>query len=116
MDDSFRFVARVEDVPPGTCRDVDVDDEVVLIVHTDDQFHAISGWCTHQGTALALGTLRERSLTCYAHLWSFDVGSGDPIWPPIARVAPGYRLRTYPVLVADGSVFVSSTPARGGLN
>ena len=116
MDDSFVRVARVEDVPPGTCRDVEVDDQVVLIARVDGQFYAFSGWCTHQGTALALGTLRDHTLTCYAHLWSYDVRSGQPIWPPLARVAPGYRLRTYPVLVEDGNLFVSRTPGRAGLN
>jgi nitrite reductase/ring-hydroxylating ferredoxin subunit len=93
-----------------------VEDQVVLLVHLEGEFHALSGWCTHQGTSLALGSLSERTLTCYAHLWSFDVRSGEPIWPPIARIAPGYRLRRYPVHVADGNIYVSSKPGRGGLN
>lgn len=109
--DDFVSVARVEDVPPGTCIDVELGDDVILIANAEGAFYAMSAWCPHQGTALALGKLNGRRLTCWAHLWTFDVESGEPIWPPIARVAPGYALRVYPVRVVDGELLVSLGPS-----
>jgi nitrite reductase/ring-hydroxylating ferredoxin subunit len=49
------------------------------------------------------------------HLWRYDVRTGEPIWPPLAKVAPGYRLRVHPVRVEGDDVYVSRTPGRGGL-
>jgi nitrite reductase/ring-hydroxylating ferredoxin subunit len=103
----FVRVAHVSEVPPGACIDVEVGDDVLVIAHVDDEFYALSAWCTHQGTSLALGTLTGHTLTCYAHLWRYDVRTGEPIWPPIARVAPGYRLRVYPIRVEGDEIYVS---------
>ena len=105
----YMRVASVADVPPGTCLDVDVGDEVVLLANVEGTIHAVSAWCTHLGTALALGRLADHVLTCYAHLWSFDVRSGEPIWPPMARIVPGYRLRRYEVRVDGDDVLVRTT-------
>jgi nitrite reductase/ring-hydroxylating ferredoxin subunit len=104
---SFVRVASLADVPPGAMLDVDVADQVVLLVNLEGVIHAVSAWCPHQGTALALGRLTGSTITCFAHLWTFDVATGEPIWPPMARVARGYRLRTYPVRVENGGIFVS---------
>jgi 3-phenylpropionate/trans-cinnamate dioxygenase ferredoxin component len=72
--------------------------------------YALSAWCPHQGTSLALGRINEHTVTCFAHLWTFDVRTGEPIWPPMARVARGYKLRTYPVRVEDGEILVGMPP------
>jgi nitrite reductase/ring-hydroxylating ferredoxin subunit len=88
--------------------DVDVADQVVLLVNVAGTVHAVSPWCPHLGTALALGKLAGATLTCWAHLWSFDVPSGQPLWPPMARVARGYQLRRFPVRVEDGDIYVQA--------
>jgi 3-phenylpropionate/trans-cinnamate dioxygenase ferredoxin subunit len=111
----FVRVAAVEDVPSGSFVEIEIDDDVLILVNVDGEYRAVSAWCTHQGTSLALGTINGPVLTCYAHLWRYDVRNGDPIWPPLARVAPGYSLRTYPVLVDGNDIFVkrprgTSTP------
>lgn len=106
----FVRVAHVSEVPPGTCVDVEVGDEMLVLVHVEDQFYALSAWCTHQGTSLALGTLTGHTLMCWAHLWRYDVRSGEPVWPPIARVAPGYKLRAHAVRVEGEEIFVSPRP------
>lgn len=107
--------ASLADVPSGSCLDVDVGEEVILLVNVEGTIHALSAWCTHLGTSLALGRLDEHKLTCYAHLWTYDVRSGDPIWPPMARIVPGYRLRVYPVHVEGGDVFVAPLVLPSGL-
>jgi nitrite reductase/ring-hydroxylating ferredoxin subunit len=94
---------------------VDVEDEVILLVNVAGTIHAMSAWCTHQGTSLALGRLNEdtHTVTCFAHLWSFDVRTGEPIWPPMAKVARGFKLRTFPVKIQGDAIYVSPIPATG---
>jgi len=113
--DTFIPVARTEDVPEGSFTEVEIPDEVLILANIEGVFYAVSAWCTHQGTSLALGQLAGSVLTCWAHLWRYDVRTGEPVWPPIARVAPGYRLRTYPVRVVGDTVYVSRRPGRSGL-
>lgn len=108
----FVRVAAVEEVPPGTCLDIDVDDDALVLVHVDDDFYALSAWCSHQGASLALGTLAGHTLTCWAHLWSYNVRTGEPTWPPIAKIAPGYKLRAHAVRVEGDDIFVARAPGR----
>ena len=108
--DGFVRVARVGEVPEGSFVEVEIADEVLLLVHLDSGFYAVRAWCSHQGTSLALGTLDGTIVQCWAHLWRFDVRTGEPIWPPMARIAPGYRLRVHEVQVSGDDVFVSPDP------
>lgn len=41
-------------------------------------------------------------VTCFAHLWRFDVRDGSIVYPAMQGVAAGYNLPSYPVRV-DGS-------------
>jgi len=113
--EAFVRVASVDDVPEGSFAEIEVGDEVLVLVHLDSGFHAVSAWCTHQGTSLALGTLDGPVLQCWAHLWRFDIRTGEPVWPQMARVAPGYRLRVHEVRIEGDEVLVSSIPRLGRL-
>ena len=108
--DSFVRVASVEEVPDGTFVEVEIGDEILLLAHVESGFHAVSAWCTHQGTSLALGTLTGPVVQCWAHLWRFDVRTGEPVWPPMSRIAPGYRLRVHEVRVEADTVYVKRPP------
>jgi nitrite reductase/ring-hydroxylating ferredoxin subunit len=99
-------VASLAELPEGALCDVEVDDDVILILNAEGTIHALSAWCPHMGSSLALGKVMGTTLACWAHLWRFDVRSGQPLWPPLARVAPGYNLRRYTVEVRGGEVFV----------
>ena len=113
--DDFVRVADVADVPPGKLKQVDVEGMTLVVGNDDGDLFALSGWCSHEGSELRLGTLQDHVLTCFAHQWTYNVKTGDPIWPPLARVAPGYRLRTYRVRVEGDAILVSRKPARLGL-
>jgi nitrite reductase/ring-hydroxylating ferredoxin subunit len=115
MDDFVR-VASLDELTEGKPLDVEIDGDVLVLVTVDGEIYALSGWCTHLGTALALGSVTDHTLMCWAHLWRYDVRTGEPIWPAIAKIAPGYRLRTYAVRVDGNDVYVSRLPGRRGLN
>ena len=111
-DDHFVDVGSVRDVPPGTHVEIEVDDEVLILANEEGRLYAVTAWCTHQGTSLALGRRSGPLLICWAHLWRFDVRTGKPTWPPLAQVSPGYALRTHPVRIEGDRVLVSRIPGR----
>jgi len=111
--EGFVRAARVDEVPEGSFAEIEIGEDVLLLAHLESGFYAVTAWCSHQGTSLALGTLDGPVIRCWAHLWSFDVRTGEPVWPQMARVAPGYRLRVHPVRVEGDQVLVSATPRLG---
>ena len=115
MNEDYVKVARLSELSEGTPVDVEVDGQVLVLVNVEGDVYAVSAWCSHLGTSLALGTMDGHTLMCWAHLWRYDVRTGEPIWPPLAKIAPCYRLRVYPTKVEGDDVYVSRMPRRGGL-
>lgn len=73
----------------------------VLVVHAEGgHLAAFNALCPHQAFPLAKGTLDGNVLTCSAHLWQFDVNTGEGINPK------GCNLRRYKVTEDNGEVFV----------
>lgn len=84
----------------------EVDDTEVLIVHAPGgEVRAYDPTCPHQDHPLIEGELEGCILTCSAHLWQFDVVSGEGVNPV------GERLSAYAVKVEDDAVWVA-IPAR----
>ncbi|WP_417319306.1 Rieske (2Fe-2S) protein [Emcibacter sp.] len=80
----------------------------ILILKRGERYFAVNNRCPHQGYPLSEGTLSEDcTLTCNWHNWKFDLDSGD-------TVVGGDKLRSYPVKLAAGSIFVNlAEPDRG---
>ncbi len=114
-DEDFERVAFLADVPPGSLKAVEIDGFPLVLGNVGGELFAVSGLCSHEGSRLELGTLTGHTLGCWAHQWTYDIRTGTPIWPPMSRIAPGYRLRSYAVRVHNAEVFVSHQPRRGGL-
>ena len=59
--------------------------------------------CPHQKRSLADGYLDENILTCAAHMWQFDINTGEGINAARCGIA------SYPVRVEDGYVFIDAS-------
>lgn len=102
-------VASVTDFPDTGLLGVAVDGvELVLVKHLD-RIRAFEGRCPHQGTLLSEGELVGSAdgqtggtpqLICRSHQWRFDCLSGQRL------DQQGTCLRSYPVTVADGLIYV----------
>jgi len=69
----------------------------------DGEFYATDGFCTHEKAHLGDGIVDEFEVECPLHFGAFDYRTGDP------TVAPAcIKLKTYPVTVTDGVVFVDT--------
>jgi 3-phenylpropionate/trans-cinnamate dioxygenase ferredoxin subunit len=79
------------------------------VFNADGELFAIDDTCTHQDASLSEGWLEDCMIECPLHAACFDLRTGKPTGPPAKR-----PVRTYPVLVQDGFVYVDA-PARGGV-
>jgi 3-phenylpropionate/trans-cinnamate dioxygenase ferredoxin subunit len=93
-------VARLDDVPPGTMRMVQVDGTDILLVNQDG-IHAVQGICSHEYFELDQGFLTGDSITCALHLSRFDLATGEALDPPAEL-----PLARYPLRVVDGSIIL----------
>ena len=108
-------VCSVDELPPGQMRTVMRGDTPVVVVHTSDGgYHAVRGWCAHQGANLGGGRLTwltsatepgsyelsrpAEILKCPWHSFEYDVTTGRCLSDP------RLRLRTYPVRVEGAKV------------
>jgi 3-phenylpropionate/trans-cinnamate dioxygenase ferredoxin subunit len=103
-------VARLDEVPEGTMRMVQVDGTDILLVHRDG-LHALQGICSHEYFELDKGFLTGDSITCALHLSRFDLATGDALDPPAEL-----PLARYPVIVEDGTVVLELPVGRIPVN
>jgi len=75
--------------------------EPVLVVHTEDRWHALQGTCSHQYFELDKGFLTAGTLTCALHLSRFELTDGEPLDPPAEL-----PLAVYQVEIVDDRVTI----------
>jgi 3-phenylpropionate/trans-cinnamate dioxygenase ferredoxin subunit len=92
---------RLEDIPLGHGRTVDVAGRSIALFNIDGVIHAIDDTCPHMGSSLGAGVISGRMVTCRGHGMKFDVTSG------FEGGKPGYGVATHAVKEVDGVVFVA---------
>jgi len=93
-------VCRVEELPENASRVVDTEAGSVLVLNLDGELFALDNACAHRRQPLAAGDVRAGGVTCPAHLWRYDVRTGERI------DAPGWSVPCHRVSVVDGSIAV----------
>ncbi|MGC8779278.1 MAG: Rieske (2Fe-2S) protein [Anaerolineae bacterium] len=89
----FVTVARVEEIPAGHKKIVEVDGIEVVVVNLDGSFYAMENVCTHDGGPLGEGKLEGCQLICPRHGARFDVRTGAALTMPAVEPAPTYEVR-----------------------
>src|SRR5204863_9596654 len=103
---AWNKVSEEDDVHTSDLHEIEAHGERIVHANVEGTYYAIGAWCTHIGTSLAMGYLHEHVVTCFAHLWRFDVRDGRIVYPPMEGVARGYDLASYPVRVEGSEIFV----------
>ncbi len=67
----------------------------------EDTYHATDGLCTHEKIHLADGLVMDHIIECPKHNGRFNYKTGEAKGAPVC-----VDLRTYPVKVEDGTVFI----------
>jgi biphenyl 2,3-dioxygenase ferredoxin subunit len=89
------------DVPPGTMKLCEAEDETVLVVNLAGEFHATQGICSHEYFELDRGNLAGDSILCTLHMSRFSLTDGEVLDPPAEL-----PLAVYDVAVVGGRVVI----------
>jgi nitrite reductase (NADH) small subunit len=76
----------------------------VAFFRLEDRVYALDAFCPHSGVDLGLGRVHRGRVTCPDHGWTFDLATG--CMPGMEEIA----VRTYPVKIEGGEVFVVLPP------
>jgi nitrite reductase (NADH) small subunit len=100
-----RRVCRVEDVPLGEGRAVEIDGRRVAVFQTRNGWFALDQRCPHRGGPLADGIVADGCVTCPLHDRRFDLTTGR-------CHSDELRVDVYSVEIHDGDVWLgaASTP------
>jgi nitrite reductase/ring-hydroxylating ferredoxin subunit len=122
-EDTRYVVGPVDELPPGTRRELPIGRTGVGLFNVDGVFYALGNSCPHMGGPLCAGRVtgttqadgpyrprwvREGEiLRCPWHGWEFDLKTGETVTKPVRRV------RSYPVVVEDGMVIIDTERRTG---
>ncbi len=81
----FVPVAKTTDVAdPGKIL-VEVDEQLVVLIHAAGSFYAIDDVCTHDGGPLGEGDLEGNTIACPRHGAKFDIRDGRALTMPATK-------------------------------
>ena len=97
---AWKKVCRTDQIADGSALQIKGDNPIAIF-HVGAEFFATDDTCTHAKFSLAEGYIEGDEVVCALHEARFCLRTGRVLTPP-ATVA----LRTYPVRVEDGEVFI----------
>ena len=92
MSDFIR-VCKTSDIPDPGRKVFEVDDQLVVVVHTEGRYYAIDDVCTHDGGPLGEGPLEGFSIACPRHGAKFDVRDGRALTMPATRATKTHEVK-----------------------
>src|SRR5215831_18602277 len=99
---SWVRATAVDDIKVGGARSFAYLDKRIALFRTSGGVFATDNRCPHQGYALVQGDVSGDVLTCAWHNWKFRLTDGECLFG-------GENIRTYPVRISGGYVFVDVT-------
>ncbi len=99
-DGNWHFAKPVADLKENNVTMARVSGKQIAIFDTPQGIRACDNRCPHEGFPLSEGSISDGcTLTCNWHNWKFNLDNGDNLYG-------GDRLRTYPVEVREGDLWV----------
>jgi naphthalene 1,2-dioxygenase system ferredoxin subunit len=80
---------------------IDINAKSIALYQVDGEIFATDNICTHGNARLCDGFLEGHEIECPLHQGKFDIRNGKALCAPLAE-----DIRTYPVKIEDGRVFV----------
>lgn len=90
---AFVAVAKVDEVPAGGKKVVDVGGLSVILVNSKDKIFAVRNLCSHAYETLECGRVRAGWISCPVHGARFDLETGAPMNPPATLPIETYEVR-----------------------
>lgn len=95
------YVGRVDEIPPGKAKAVDLEKFKVAVFNVGGKFFAIRDACPHAEYPLSKGVLRGEVVACSSHNWQFNVRNGQCL-----RGNPEMTIRTFEVEVREEELWI----------
>ncbi len=96
----FVFIAKVEDIPEGQGKSIEVGDKGIAVFNVEGKFYALENACPHQGGPLGEGMLDGKEVICPWHAWGFDVTNGQ------CRTVEGLEQSSYELRVENDQILI----------
>lgn len=90
---TFVAVAKLEEVPAGQKKLVEVGGIQILLCNSQDRIFAVRNLCSHAHEALDCGRMRSGWIACPVHGARFDLATGAPMNPPATLPIDTYEVR-----------------------
>lgn len=90
---SFVAAAKLEDVPAGAKKLVEVNGQSILLCHSRDRIFAVRNLCSHAYEALADGRMKNGWIACPVHGARFDLETGAAMNPPASTPIDTFEVR-----------------------
>jgi 3-phenylpropionate/trans-cinnamate dioxygenase ferredoxin component len=94
-------VGRVDEFRPGDARVFQLEGREVALFNVDGTFLALESRCLFDGGDLGRGQVRREIVTCPARHCHYRLRTGELVG------VPRRRLRSYPIELHQGSVWIS---------
>jgi 3-phenylpropionate/trans-cinnamate dioxygenase ferredoxin component len=104
-DNDFLRVCALDELPEGEAVAADIHGTSIVLVRRGEEAFALHDECSHAAVALSEGDVEDCSIECWLHGSTFDLRTGKPSGPPATE-----PVRTYPIEVRDGDVYLSLKP------
>src|ERR1700674_1997661 len=102
----WTLVPKAAQLEVGAMTALSVAGQHIIVYRTASGFCASARRCTHQGADLMRGYFDQDIIECPVHQGRFNVTTGAALSAPASR-----PLKTYPVQLVDGEVYVAVEPA-----
>ena len=106
MNKQFVTVAKSEEVAPGSCRSVEIQERSLALFNLEGTIYALDNTCPHAGGPLGEGTIDGQLVSCPWHGWKFDIPTGTCMKNPI----DSWNVESYEVRESNGLIQVLLPP------
>lgn len=91
---AFVEVAKLDEVPAGKMKHIELNGKEIMIVNLDGKFYALNDRCSHTNAPLSMGHIQDSILTCPMHGARFDINTGKKVSDP---KMPSFNIDSLPV-------------------
>jgi nitrite reductase (NADH) small subunit len=95
-----KLTTQPELPPEGAAKEFFCGDKVLCVANVNGTISAMDNVCLHRGGPLGQGVIEGNKLVCPWHGWQWDVGTGEAVHDPGAKIA------VYAIKVEGGDVMV----------
>jgi 3-phenylpropionate/trans-cinnamate dioxygenase ferredoxin component len=100
MPPNFVPIANIEDLPPGTCKSIEIKGWGIALFNLKGQIFALDNTCPHAGGPLGEGSIKGEYVACPWHEWKFHIPTGVCQKNP----TPSLNVPCYEVRIVEGTI------------